>query len=432
MVINRREAKEFFQILILLGISLIGSSIGILAFYALSLFFLYRYKAAGATKLLLMLAFRSIVNDGMFYAISNMQSIKWMVMFGLSAYILFLYKIKGGQERRKLSKVYIWLLGFAAYTILDSFLVSSLPMISIFKFFSYAFVFAAILKGIALTYRYIDWLNWLEKLIGGMVLLSIPMYIMPAGWLGDLFKGFANQPNMLGIVLVLFDAILVVNINRFKSGRVIRLGLILLIFILVFLSGSRTGFISAVIIVILGLLFSEIPINNKIIILVLLLGVAYAVISMNGDIGLYLSEFIYKYDGSSNTGNLLYSRESQIQEMLDNIKASPILGNGFGTPRLNFVSYALSYTFFLEPGNLFLAILSYSGILGTLIFAGMIISIILSNWKKNNSFIILPVATILVSMGEMVFFSSNSMAIWLYAFWAIYMFNYNDINVKEE
>lgn len=432
MVINRREAKEFFQILFLLGISLIGSSIGILAFYAFSLFFLYRYKAVGATKLLLLLAFRSIVNDGMFYAISNMQSIKWVVMFGLSAYILFLYKIKGGQEHRKLSTVYIWLIGFATYTILDSFLVSSLPMISIFKFFSYAFVFAAILKGIALTYRYIDWLNWLEKLIGGMVLLSIPMYIMPAGWLGDLFKGFANQPNMLGIVLVLFDAILAVNINRLKRGRVIRLGLIVLAFVLVFLSGSRTGFISAVIIVILGLLFSKIQINNKIIILVLLLGGAYAVISINGDIGSYLSEFIYKYDGSSSTGNLLYSRESQIQEMLDNIMASPILGNGFGTPRLNFVSYTLSYTFFLEPGNLVLAILSYSGALGTLIFAGMLFSIILSNWKKNNNFIILPIATLLVSMGEMVFFSSNSMAIWLYAFWAIYMFNQNDIDEKEE
>lgn len=432
MAINRREAKEFFQILLLLGISLIGNNIGILAFYAFSLFFLYRYKAVGATKLLLLLAFRSIVNDGMFYAISNMQSIKWVVMFGLSAYILFLYKIKGGQERRKLSKVYIWLIVFATYTILDSFLVSSLPMISIFKFFSYAFVFVAILKGIALTYRYIDWLNWLEKLIGGMVILSIPMYIMPAGWLGDLFKGFANQPNMLGIVLVLFDAILAVNINRLKRGRVIRFGLIVLAFVLVFLSGSRTGFISAVIIVILGLLFSKIQINNKIIILVVLLGGVYAVISINGDIGSYLSEFIYKYDGSSSTGNLLYSRESQIQEMLDNIMASPILGNGFGTPRLNFVSYTLSYTFFLEPGNLALAILSYSGALGTLIFVGMLFSIIMSNWKKNNNFIILPIATLLVSMGEMVFFSSNSMAIWLYAFWAIYMFNQNDIDEKEE
>ena len=142
---------------------------------------------------------------------------------------------------------------------------------------------------------------------------------------------------------------------------------------------------------------------------------------------MYLNEFIYKYEGSED--NIFYSRESQIEEMMDNIAASPILGNGFGVPRLNFTSYTLSYTFFLEPGNLVLAILSYSGIIGTIFFVVMLGNILLANAKRNNVVLILPIATILTSMGEMVFFSINSMAIWLYAFWGIYLFKRTDCDL---
>lgn len=426
-MICKKEAKEYFQIVCLLGISLIGGKIGILAFYILCLFFIYRYRAVGATKVLMLLAYRSIVNDAVFYTISGMQSIKWIVMFGISAYILFGFNMPRKKEYIKLSKVYIWMGLFTLYIIVDSFLVSSLPIISIFKFFSYIFVFAAILKGMAMTYYRVDWIKWLEKLLASMVILSIPFYGMSAGWLGDLFKGFTNQPNMFGIVIVLFITLLVINLFQLKQGRYIRIAMIILSFVLIFLSGSRTGFISAVVIVILGIFFSKMRTFNKLAILITLLGMSYFVISANGSIGEYFSEFIYKYDASSTTGSLLYSRESQIEELVNNFSSSPIFGIGFATPKLEFVSYTFSYTFFMEPGNLVLAILSYSGIIGTALFVVMLLSIVLSNYKPNNVLVLLPIATIMVSMGEMVFFSSNSMAIWLYAFWGIYMFNRTDI-----
>lgn len=429
-MIYKRDVKEFLQIIVLLGVSLIGGRAGILAFYALGLIFVYNHRAAGATKILMLLAYRSIVNDAMFYAISGMQSIKWGVMFGISAYILFGFKIPS-EKKRKLSKVYPWMGIFAVYIVMDSFLVSSLPIISIFKFFSYAFVFVAILKGIALTYYNVDWINWLEKLLASMVILSIPLYGTSGAWLGNLFKGFTNQPNMLGIVLVLFVTLLVINLFQLETGRYIRVGMVALSFALIFLSGSRTGFISALIIVILGISLAKMRIYNKVAVLILLIGMALLVINTNGTIGEYLNEFIYKYDASSTSGSLLYSRESQIEELVSNIASNPILGIGFATPRLDFVSYTFSYTFFMEPGNLVLAIMSYSGILGTMLFVAMLLSIIFSNYKHNNILILLPVATIIVSMGEMVFFSSNSMAIWLYAFWGIYMFNRTDIVIEE-
>lgn len=426
-MIYKKDAKEYLQIIILLGVSLIGGRTGILAFYILCLLFIYNYRGEGATKVLMLLAYRSIVNDSLFYAISGMQSIKWSVMFGISAYILFGFNISSKIEDARLSKVYTWLGIFAVYIVVDSLLVSSLPIISIFKFFSYAFVFAAILKGMAMTYYRVDWINWLEKLLGSMVVLSIPFYSMPTGWLGKLFKGFTNQPNMFGIVLVLFVSLLVVNLFQINKGRHIRVGMIALSFGLIFISGSRTGFISALAIVILGICFSKMRISNKAVILIMLIGMAYFVISTNGSVGEYLSEFIYKYDASSTTGSLLYSRESQIEELVNNFASSPIFGIGFATPKLGFVLYTFNYTFFMEPGNLVLAILSYSGIIGTFLFVAMLLSILLSNYKRNNILILLPIATILVSMGEMVFFSSNSMAIWLYAYWGIYMFNRTDI-----
>ena len=428
--IHKKDVEEFLWISTLLGVSLVGGNAGILAFYILCLFYAYNYKATGATKILMLLAYRSIVNDSMFHAISAMQSIKWIVMFGLSAYILFVFRFPGEKEKTKLSKVYVGMGVFALYIVFDSFLVSSLPIISIFKFFSYIFVFAATLKGIALTYHSVDWINWLEKLLASMVILSIPFYVMSAGWLGELFKGFTNQPNMFGIVLVIFVALLMVNLFQLKQGKLIRVGLIALSFALIFLSGSRTGFISALVMVVFGILFSKMRVSSKMLILILLIGTSYFIINTNGGIDEYLSEFIYKYDASSTSGSILYSRESQIEELMNNISSSPIFGNGFATPKLGFVSYTLSYNFFMEPGNLALAILSYAGIIGTILFIVMLLSIILTNYKHNNILILLPIATIMVSMGEMVFFSSNSMAIWLYAFWGIYMFNRTDIHIE--
>ena len=417
------QKKEIATIMFLLGISLVGGKIGILAFFVCSLYYVMKNKAIGATKFLLLLAYRSVVNDNLFYEISGMQSIKWVFMFGYSAYLLFGCGWPNEHDRRKYMKITAWMLIFGIYTLIDSFFVSSLPLISIFKFFSYAFVFLAVVKGIASTYERIDWLVWTEGLFGSIIVLSVPFLVLPYGFLGSLFKGFSNQPNMLGIILVLFMALLVSNIVRFRDKRIVRYVFVVLTFYMLFRTGARTALLSAVLMIVIGILFSELPLKMKTMILISLICGAAFVITISGRAMSILTSFILKY-GPNQTGGILASRESQIAGLMKNIRSNPWFGTGFATPNLGYQLYSIRSVFFMEPGNLVLAILSYSGIFGTMIFACMSLHMVAMGRKSITITLIL--ASVLVSMGEMVYFSSNSIAIWLYACWGMYIFCGNE------
>lgn len=100
-------------------------------------------------------------------------------------------------------------------------------------------------------------------------------------------------------------------------------------------------------------------------------------------------------------------------------------------PKLSFRTYNFSFDYIVEPGNLLIAVLSFSGIIGFIIFLVFISKIILSNKKKFKILYFLPMSIFLINMGEMVFFSSNNIGIWIYMMLGIYMV-YGENEVETE
>lgn len=85
---------------------------------------------------------------------------------------------------------------------------------------------------------------------------------------------------------------------------------------------------------------------------------------------------------NQNLSNILFSREKQIENVVNNFQQNPLFGNGFGVPVLPFRSFSFSMEYTVEPGNLILAVLAYSGIIGLFVFCIYILQLFTSN--RNN------------------------------------------------
>lgn len=138
-----------------------------------------------------------------------------------------------------------------------------------------------------------------------------------------------------------------------------------------------------------------------------------------------LLEIFYDFLAKGTDGiveSVIASRGGLTENLLGNFYSRPLIGTGFAVPVLPYRLYIISTEFVVEPGNLFFAVLSYGGIIGFLLFSYYMLTILWSNLRYFKELIYLPLATILVSMGEMVFFSSNNLGPILYMFLAVYAF----------
>ncbi|MBG9988247.1 O-antigen ligase family protein [Aerococcaceae bacterium DSM 111176] len=138
---------------------------------------------------------------------------------------------------------------------------------------------------------------------------------------------------------------------------------------------------------------------------------------MNTNIFSEFQRFLFK-----GADDLLYSRAGQVSTLTESIEANPLFGAGFAVPVISYRSYVISTDFIVEPGNLFFSVLVYGGLIGFILFNVYMFNIILSNKRNFRYLIFLPLATVMISMGEMVFFSSNNIGPWLYMFIGIYAF----------
>lgn len=367
---------------------------------------IFHKKIDGALISLFLIAIRTIINPGIGIEISNLGILKWIVIFVISFYLLF-SSFKGFRDYYFILLIII----LQFYLIVSTGIVSSFPLTAIFKIVSYIIPFFAIIIGIHSSNTNI--LNFVVNILGLVLLGGVPLIKTSVGYLrnGVSFQGLTNHPNMFGILLVLFlAAYLTLNIYRLKVFSVFIISLTL---ILTVLSGSRTSLFSIFIVLVLYILTINIPTRQKILFLILLSFTGLIIlIIMNNQIVSFLNLFLHK-----GNANILYSRNNQISLNISRFKYSPYFGTGFNVPFIsNFKSWKLEFNALTENGNLFLAILADTGIIGLLLFLityGYI-------WTKGNN-ILLFIAPILISMGEMVFFSTNNIAIILYIFFGLYL-----------
>lgn len=413
----KKSTIEWILILILFFVSFINN-LTLIIFFVLILLLLYQ-KQIGGVKILNIITIRSIVNPELAVSTGNFELIKWGIIFIVSTYIILYYKRIDDNVKKRIKGPMVWLIIYSIYSILSSLFFSTLPTVASFKVISYMIPLIAIYIGVAYTYQKINWIDWLYKLLIIIVISSLFIIKLPYGYSvnGHAFQGITNHPNLFGIYLVLFIAISLVKLNYSNKYHFYYIfGIIMSIFFII-LSESRTSLLSTFIILSLFIFLRKAKQINKILLFFFLMLVILCYLSIVQDKFSFVTEFLLK---GQTQNNILYSREAQINGILSNFYRNPLFGSGFGVPVTDFRTFKFSFEYIVEPGNLILSVFSYGGIFGALIFSIYIFRIFLSNLKNFKYQFYLPLSTLLVSMGEMVFFSTNNLGIILYMFIVMY------------
>ncbi|MFJ7306853.1 O-antigen ligase family protein [Peribacillus frigoritolerans] len=415
----KKNTVELIFVVLLMVISFINTSTLFVSLLLLLVFL--KQKEIGAIKIINIITFRTIINPGIGVSIGNLEYFKWVILFGCSFFLLLSYFKLEKDDIKKVNFILFPLLLFFFYNIFVALTFSSLPVVAIFKLISYVVIFVATLIGVGYTFNKFDWIKWMLTMFKLFIMFSFVIITLPVSYLrnGSSFQGITNNPNMFGILAVLSIALFFSSLQlKIYKKSIILIILPMITFLMVFLSKSRTALISCLVLLFIYLIFLN---CNKFLKIIIgnFLGIVLILLTLGSSLTNYFTDFLYK---GQDEGDILNSRADQIETLISNFLLNPWFGNGFSVPVLSFKSYMFSTEFIVEPGNLVLSVLSYSGIIGFLLFSTYIIRIFWVNKENFKDVGFLPLATLLISMGEMVFFSSNNIGIWCYMYFAIYIF----------
>ena len=392
----------------------------------LSLLFFLRQNSKGSIKALLLITTRSILSPAIGISISNMQLFKWILLFGFSFWILFHLNITDKKDKEKVKKYSFFLGVFVLYCVFTSFFFSSYPIIAIFKLFSYAIVYYSVVLGVASSYKEFDWMKYFIDLLMPIFLFSFFVVPLEAFRIvNNSFQGMLNQPNMFGIITALFITAITYKFSYGKFNMKYNIMLIMCI-IMLYLSDSRTGMIASFVVLSIYFFLNNSNLNIKIIFVSITAGVILIILLLHPEVLNRLNQEIINFLLKGNEENILFSREGQIYTFIQKFKSNPYFGTGFAVPYIpNYRVFQMRFDVLVEPGNLILAIMGDSGIIGAILFLFLMIFIFIQNRGMK---VVLYIAPLLISFGEMVFFSTNNMAVFLYLFYGVYMFDKKTID----
>lgn len=415
----RVKIPEFNKIdylfLVLFFLSFFHSSLGLLFNFAL--IYYWKFGTEGCLKSLIFLTTRGILNPSI-AAPSSFQPFRWIIVLGASFLILRYSKIKNLRLKNTYSKIVLCIIAFSSVVSLFSLVVSSYPITAIFKTISFLVVFSAVMKGVAVTGEHVNWNDFFVSLYG--ILYIISMIIIPFKQfrvVNNDFQGLFNHVNIFGIISVLFLAALL-NSSFYKKYKILNIIMICAIFYMEYLSASRTGMISCIIVCLLYILSKKHALV-KVTGVVMLLCIFAFFLPQNVETNIKesVNKFIYK----NNATSIISSREETLKLYYSKFEEEPICGTGFMVPYDPAVrDYTLNFNLLVEPGNLLWTLLGDTGIIGTSLFT-LLFVVMLFSGKISKIYLIS--AAFLICMGEMVFFSVNNMAIIIYLILAVYVFS---------
>lgn len=418
--LNTNKLKNITMLLFLL-LSFVNN-IGLFLFLIFTIIYSF-HNSIQAIKAICIVTIRSVLNPEIAPSMSPFEYLKWIVLFACAAVLIKDYfKII---DRKDINKILFPVVLYLVWSSISSFIFSTLPIVALMKIFSYGFVFIGILIGVYRTIYKFDWIDWLHKLLLPIIIGSFVLYVLGLGFHPtnlNLFRGVVNYPNILGTAVVLFIAlnITILQLKNYKNHYIYHL-LIIISLVIIWWSKARTSLIAAIIILIIYLFLLNKDLLRKTLLIDIILIINVCIFLFIPDILDVFFDFLAK-GNEDILESVILSRGRQIGSLLDSIYSNPLFGTGFAVPVLPYRAYTISTEFIVEPGNLFIAVLAYGGIIGFILFCYYMIAILRTNRQYSKELIFLPLATILVSMGEMIFFSTNNMGPILYMFLAISAF----------
>lgn len=347
-------------------------------------------------------------------------TLRWIILF------ICIYKLLNKSKVNVKKEIWIIVLfGWFMYTSIISIVNSYLPIVSLFKVTVFTVGFIAVYIGFINTKTIYNWYQWIIGYFITILLWSVPLLISSKGYFREVagFRGIIYHPNSFAIIMAIMITIFIITIKKrilleHKTSIIIY---IIIGTVLLFKSEARTS-IFAVSALILILMVNEILrfIKDSITLKVLVLSLLFTCISLlvfikfNDKIINFTNSIIFKYG----TTDILASSEHVLEASKKEIEKNFIFGNGFGVDNSeeNEKSLVIELSHPIEKRNIFLALLGETGIIGT----SMFILFILMYMGKYDRFKFsiddsIIFTCILVNMGEMIFFSGNSigMLVWL-------------------
>ncbi len=383
----------------------------------LLLLYIPKQGVRGAIKVLLLIALRTPINGSIAVSVSSLGVVKWVLLIGVSFYIIFFHGDIDPNRLTKVKSVILSNIFFAVVVIMGAIINSSYPTTAIFKVMSYMIASSAVFIGMATLEdqnEIIDYsiLSMLPVVVGSVIGLAFTRLNTVNGTL----QGLVNHPNMLGILTALFVAFYITRKKKTGNGNFV---ILCVCFVIEFFSASRTGMLAVCFSSFIGI-GAFFPKQKNWIRFLLVLFAVIIILLPYSSIGTAIQDFIYK----GHSGDVLYSRSGQVELYTQKYLAHPLLGSGFNVPYYpNITDASLNMNLHVEPGNIIWGTLGDCGIIGSICFLIYLISIYFRTDNKNIEKKVLFFTPILVCMGEMVFFSVNNIAIILFVCMGCYLFS---------
>lgn len=405
--------NEMGVVLILFAISCVNR-IGLMI-AMICLLYYFSQGIEGGIKALMLIAIRTPINTVIAVSTGSLQSLKWIVIFAFCGYLLLNFRCVFPRYQRFVSNITIALIAFIFISAVGSLFYASYPVTAVFKLVSYFIAVEAIMVGVSCSYEPQKYIYFFVKIMTPLMLISFfTIGVARLRVVNTSFQGLFNHPNMMGIMGAIFICFYILYRKYFNRGNLL---IIIMTLVMIFLAESRTGMASACITLILGYksLFSEK--HRKYGLIIIAIAAIGAVFSWE-TISESMYDFVFKHDSTE----IFSSRTGQIENYQAKFSADPLLGSGFAVPYDSSIrDFSLNMNLQVEPGNLAWAVIGDCGILGTLFFCLYLLCVLFNTYGSKWGKLILFVIPLIVSMGEMAFFSVNSIATLYYLMFALYM-----------
>lgn len=410
--------NEIGIVLVIFVISCVNR-IGLL-FAMVCLLYYFTQGIDGCIKALVLIAIRTPLNTVLAVPVGSLQPLKWLEIFAFCGYLFLGYRFVFQKYQRSIGNVTIALIGFIVIAIIGSLFNASYPITAVFKLVSYFIATEAIMVGVMSSYRPQKYIYFFVKIMTPLMVISFfTIGISRLRVVNMSFQGVFNHPNMMGIMGAIYICFYILYRKFYKRGNIV---FIIMTLVMIYFAESRTGMASAVLTLVLGYksIISEKYRRYSLLIMIV---AAVGIMCSWNSVTTVTNEFIFKHDSTE----LFSSREGQIENYQTKFSAHPLLGSGFAVPYDPAIKdFTLNTTLQVEPGNLAWAVIGDTGIMGTALFCLYLLCIFFSTYESKWGKIILYVVPLVVSMGEMAFFSVNSIAPLYYLMFALYMVDLED------
>ena len=372
--------------------------------YLFAMLFKLRDGSAGFLKINMLYVVRQVFYVPGLITITSAQSGIKLILVSLAAAYTLLSLLSKNNWKMPRYMGYVLLFGVVA--AFSGVVFGSFPVAALAKVTSFTLVFISTIMSVhdcmqrfdVETYIY----YWLSVIVFVSLLLIPFDFAYLRGSAGMLFRGVWNHPNDFGVVCGMYMGMIFVRSKGITLKQLINL---LLIFVMIFLSGSRGALIIAAVMLVIYYFYCNNARERSVIVAI---GVVAVVALLVTPLRSAMIDFFAKNnEGKELSMDAFISRKDILEVAKTRFNSNPLFGRGL---LISYKPGVMSFVFNedgTEPGNIFLELLGGTGIVGLSVFLLMI-------WKFYGVAVgkrrIYTLCAVLASISEVSFFSVNNYA----------------------